>query len=51
MHTQQLRCAKMFSRTELNYPQELPILLGGVGWGEEVQTHNSLCQLKESASG
>lgn len=28
MYTQQLRYAKMFSRTELYYPQEIPILLG-----------------------
>lgn len=37
MYTQQLRCAKMFSRTELNYPQEVPILLGSGGGSKDTQ--------------
>lgn len=45
MYMQQLRCAKIFSRIELL--QEFYILLA---IGEEVQTHNSLCQLKESST-
>lgn len=45
MYMQQLRCAKIVSRIELLH--EVYIMLA---IEEEVQTHNSLCQLKESST-